>query len=64
MQKHILECSVAIPTAMKYGLTPPLALLPHSPYWCDDLERFLSHDLSTDALAAIGVDRTFNYQDQ
>eukprot|EP00973_Karenia_brevis_P076633 10644878-Karenia_brevis.AAC.1 len=39
MQRLILEALDVLPLPMLYGLTPPLALLPHSPYWCNSFEE-------------------------
>eukprot|EP00973_Karenia_brevis_P017518 2403420-Karenia_brevis.AAC.1 len=35
-QQHVLDSLRCFPLYLKYGLTPPLTLMPDTPFWTDD----------------------------
>eukprot|EP00973_Karenia_brevis_P064657 8982229-Karenia_brevis.AAC.1 len=58
-QQHIFDLIPALPTSMLYGLTPPLSLQPHSPWWTNDASVGSDLNLSRTCLTFAGFDPSF-----
>eukprot|EP00973_Karenia_brevis_P071163 9887439-Karenia_brevis.AAC.1 len=62
-QQHVIDGIDCVPLAMKYGLTPPLSLLPCSPWWTNDSEDIDRLDLTTSCKQCLGVDPSYTPAD-
>eukprot|EP00973_Karenia_brevis_P064224 8925247-Karenia_brevis.AAC.1 len=62
-QQHVLDVISLLPLAMKYGLTPPLALLPHSPWWTNQTVDTSHLDLSSSCKQFVGIDCSYSIDD-
>ena len=57
-ERHILEKSWALPSYLKHGIPPPMALMPDTPWWTNEMPRGLV-SATSDAKNAFGVEDQF-----
>eukprot|EP00973_Karenia_brevis_P010322 1398340-Karenia_brevis.AAC.1 len=59
-QQHVLDGIDGTPLAMRYGLTPPLSILPSTPWWTNDNEQFERLELNSTCKAFHGIDPQYS----
>ena len=63
IEKTILENSSCLPLSLRYAIPPPLALLPHSPWWTSDTSEELAAQ-TKQVQETFGIEHEFLYDDQ
>ena len=58
-EKEIIDYAHTLPLPLLYGIPPKMAVLPNSPWWCNDVIDDLHYHSSIACKALIGIDSRF-----